>query len=76
VIDRLSGISELRVIASSSSFKYRSTDTDPRVVSTALDVSALREQDTRLSILRDRRLAGLRSDPRFASLVERGGLQR
>jgi TolB-like protein/Tfp pilus assembly protein PilF/DNA-binding winged helix-turn-helix (wHTH) protein len=38
--------------------------------------SALREQDTRLSMLRDRRLAGLRSDPRFASLVERGGLQR
>ena len=41
VIARLSRISELRVIASSSSFKYRDGHTDPRVVATALGVSAI-----------------------------------
>lgn len=38
--------------------------------------NALREQDIRLAVIFDQRLASLQSDSRFASLVERAGLQR
>jgi Tfp pilus assembly protein PilF len=37
---------------------------------------ALTERDSRLLVLLDARLAGLRSDSRFAALAERAGLQR
>ena len=41
LIDRLSQVPQLKVIARSSSFKFRSADTDPKEVANALGVQAL-----------------------------------